>query len=156
MKLTKSKLKQIIKEELQNALKENFPNPQFRAAAQRGDERKQLAKDLASASKKAIKTIGEVGQFTGESRFNFKPVGETPEKDLAFAISREDNSVDPIKAAEWWFTNFPHQNKNEPIAVYYIIEAFKEGGIDKGIFSEPLNNRTKEIKNKIASWGLKR
>tara|TARA_R100000664_G_C2667168_1_gene80791 strand:- start:86 stop:547 length:462 start_codon:yes stop_codon:yes gene_type:complete len=152
MKITKSKLKQIIKEELQNALKENFPNPQFRAAAQRGDERKQLAKDLDSASKKAITPAGELGQFTGKSRFNFEPVGETPEKDLAFAISREDNSVDPIKAAKWWFANFPNQSKNEPIAVSYIIETFKADGNLETVFSEPLNDRDAYIKNKIASW----
>ncbi len=57
MKLTKTRLKQIIKEELQNVLKENVPNPEFRAAIRGGDERRAAKKaadeKAAAAAEKA-------------------------------------------------------------------------------------------------------
>ena len=151
MKLTKSKLKQIIKEEVRNVLKETVPNPEFRAKVEKGEREKALSD---AASGKAIESTVEPGQFIGgRGRYEFQPVGPTPKEDLVWALysERHDDLGAPLAAvAEWWLTNFP--NQNSPIGVYYIAHAFKAQGDLDAIFDEPLNAAGQRIKDKMESW----
>jgi len=162
MKVTKSKLKQIIKEEITNALKENVPNPEFRAKVEKGESEKRAKAEKAAeeqalhdaASFKAIESTVPPGQFiSGRGRFDFQRAGSTQKEDLVYALYREkhDFSGTPLdEVANWWLTNFPKQDS--PLPVGYIAGAFKAQGDLDTMLSEPLNAADQRIKDKMESW----
>jgi len=96
MKLTKSKLKQIIKEELSQVLDEQIPNPEFRRRAALKDTKKNAEQELLD--------IFSVPAISGETARDWYILKNSVEEYVNFAVDEKGQTgVNAKDFIEWRF-----------------------------------------------------
>ena len=146
MKLTKSKLKQIIKEELENTLKEFGPghggtNPHFTRAVARGEdirarENPEIDADLKRGIEDGVIKIAPAAKEHHPVSYLFMPpgIGASGTKALAAAIYKSYvqgrqgymgsmHAEEPTRIANWWVKTYPKQD--DYFDIYYIQALWK-------------------------------